>query len=394
MIKTNNFARFRLGVAALFMMIVSVSCVPPRIGVSWPAVSLLSLYGQDNIIVSYADHIAVLNPANGTPLKVLDSAGQARKDENGVDRIWSFQQSDYEGAQFFANPIQIDEETMLLIGHNERLYELDIPSAKVLGAVGTPLPGKVLADLAFDERYFFLPLETGGIAALDKDSYETRWVAEERSQGVWSSPIIVEDVVYFTALDHYLYAINAQDGTLLWRTDLEGAALASPLFYAGRLFVGSVANRVFEISTDGEILSQFQTRDWVWSRPIIDGEILYVADLGGYVYALDTNDGLNEVWSVKVSTRGIRPSPIVTEDYVIVASRDGTVHWLDKIDGVELFFKEVEGRPEILSDMLLVRPSETLDLPEPMLIVATMNPSHLLISYNLDTGRENWVYRR
>ncbi len=390
----NTSARFRLGVAALFLIIIVAGCVPPRIGVSWPTLSVLSLYGQDKVVVTYADHIAVINPANGTPVRVLDDEGNPRKDENGNDRIWSFGQSDYEGAQFFANPFPLDDETLLLVGHNQRLYELDIPSGKVLGAIGPDLPGKVLTDFAHDDRYFFLPLETGGIAAVDKDSYETRWVAEEDSQGTWSPPIIVDDVVYFTALDHYLYAVNAQDGALLWRVDLEGAALASPLYDNERLFVGSVSNKVFEVSVEGEVISQFQTRDWVWSKPILMDGVLYVSDLGGYVYALDVDNGLAELWSARVSARGIRPSPIVTQDYVIVASRDGTVHWLDKTDGVELFFKEVEGRPEILSEMLLLQPSETLELPEAMLIVATTNPGHLLVSYNLDTGRENWVYRR
>jgi outer membrane protein assembly factor BamB len=111
------------------------------------------------------------------------------------------------------------------------------------------------------------------------------------------------------------------------------------------------------------------------------------------VHALDTNDNLSVVWSVQASSRGIRPGPIVYDDRVIVASRDGIVHWLDKRDGLVVNDQEIEGNPELLGNLLLLEPSDTLKIDQPLIVVSSTNTGELLVAFEVD-GRQMWVHKR
>ena len=167
-----------------------------------------------------------------------------------------------------------------------------------------------------------------------------------------------------------------------------------PLLANDRLYVGSFNKSFYEISLDGVILSEYTTQNWVWGTPAIDENgIVYVADLSGYVHALDTSGGLRQRWSVQIAERGIRAGPLVFGERVIVASRDGKVYWLDRYDGQLINAREIEDRPELLGDMMLLQPSETLKIDEPLLLVTSVHDARLLIAFGVD-GRQTWVYPR
>ena len=131
--------------------------------------------------------------------------------------------------------------------------------------------------------------------------------------------------------------------------------------------------------------------------PPLQDSTLYVADLGGMVYALDTAHDLNEVWSRQFGTLGIRATPLVTQDRVVVATRDGIVYWLNRSDGSDI--RDSDGQPlqrkvdvEILANMLLVGPSESSGLQEPIVVVTTVATNPLLVAYKLASGEKLWSY--
>ena len=174
-----------------------------------------------------------------------------------------------------------------------------------------------------------------------------------------------------------------------------GSVASTPLFANERIYVGSFNRAFFEISLDGQILSnRYDTQNWVWGTPAIDETgVVYVADLSGYVHALDSHNNLAVLWSVQVAERGIRAGPVYYEGRVIVSARDGKVYWLDSRGGELINAREIEGAPELLGDLLLLEPSETLDIDEPLLIVSSVDTGKLLIAFGVD-GRQTWIYRR
>lgn len=376
----------------MLAVVALAGCVGTRQGVSWPTIGIIELNGEQNIVVSYTDQINIIEPSNGFAAPLVNSSGEVRRDENGDARSWSLAGGEIDGAQFYALPIPLDEDTFLVADYNSRLLEIDIISLSVERVI--PLTDHVLAEMVLEDGVLYIPLQSSGMIAMTIEDYDTIWTYPTE-EGVWAKPLIVDDLLIVTSVDHYMYALDKTSGELQWKVDLEGGVGSTPLLANNKLYIGSYNKKFFEVSLDGEILNSYDTQNWVWGTPAIDENgIAYVTDLSGFVHAVDTNDGLSEVWSKQVATRGIRSGPLLVEGNVVVASRDGFVYWLDRRDGVSVREQEIEGAPELLGDLMLLEPSETLDIDDPLIIISTVNTGELLIAFDVDGNRQSWVYRR
>ena len=392
-----NLKRYSMPLFLLMAGLLLSACVGTRMGVSWPAVGLIDRQGEENIVIANTDQVAILSPANGVPARLINPVtGEVRRDQDGNPRSWILPGVEYENAQFYTKPIWVDEETFLIADHNGRLLEVDSVVANVKRVIPFPeeIADQIVADPLLVDDVLYIPFQNGNLTAMSiSDNYRELWT-HETGGGVWAQPLRVDDMIVFPSLDHFLYAIDRESGARRWALDLGGSIASAPLLANGRLYVGSFNKSFFEISLDGEILNKYDTQNWVWGTPAIDEEgIVYVADLSGYVHALDTTNHLEERWSVQVAERGIRPGPLVYQERVIAASRDGKVYWLDRRDGGLINAREIEGRPELLGDLLLLQPSETLDIDQPLVLVSSADAGKLLIAFEVD-GRQTWVYSR
>lgn len=382
-------ARHRFLVAALLAsLLIITGCVGTRIGVSWAA---LSLVGDENyIFVAYNDFLVVVDPANGRPVQLRNAEGQVRTDDSGNPRRWEIRGNET-SSEFFSTPLKLEDEKLLVADYNNRLFRVDYRNARIENPGGVELPGHVIADLVRWNNTAVIGMSEGNVAGYDLDTMEQRWLVET-DRGVWAEPAVVEGIAYVPSIDQHLYAIDIETGENVWTLNLEGAMAASPVYGGdGSLFIGTIGRRVFEVSLDGEILTEYQTEDWVWGKPVIVDDILYVADLSGHVYALDTTDNLAEVWKVRASESGIRARPLVTENTVIVASRGGNVYWLERANGQQMFAQEVGA--EILSDLLLVEPTPGLSITEPLVVISTVRGDRTLVAFTLE-GAPRWTYER
>lgn len=387
-------SRQRLIGAAILSILLLAACGPAPLGTSWAG--LTTVGDQQNILVAFNDRVTMVNPADGKTVKLVNQNGEVRLDDSGNPRLWEVKQN---ANQFFAAPLVEGDNRLLVAGFNQTLYNVDLPTARVENGSGTPIAnvtGHLVADPVMNDQFIYVGLSTKNLLALNRDDYSVAWKVETE-HGVWSKPVLVDNTLYFTSLDHHLYAVDAQTGKQRWTFDVQGAAPASPAFANGKLYVGSFARKIFEVSTDGQLLNSYDTLDWVWNTPTVVDNMLYTADLVGNVYALDTANGLKEVWKVRPSTMSIRPSPLVTDKYVLVASRDQKLYWLKREDGTQVM--DNEGRPlvremqsPIFSDILLIQANQAAGISEPMVVVSTLSPGQMLVAYTLEEGRFLWTY--
>ncbi len=379
--------RMALVVMALMAGVLLTGCIPQRIGIRWA--SLGTLGERQNILLTYNDFIVVVDPTTGDEVSLLNEEGTPRIDpETNQPRQW---QVSLQGAQFFSAPLQVDDNTLLVADYNKRLYRVDLRNARVENTTGQEISGQVVAEIIEDDTNIYLPYYNYDLVAVDSETFDLTWRVDTEN-GIWSEPLIHEGRLYFGSLDHKLYAVNADDGSVVWTRELGGAITGTPALYNDRLYIGSFDRKVYELSLDGEILNEYQADNWIWSEPVIVDDVLYTADMGGTVYALNIENGFSEVWKVKATSRGIRPSPLVTEEFVVVAGRDGHVEWLDRATGTVEFMREVQA--EVLSDILLIQPSEELEIAQPLVVVSTIDPGKLLVAFRLNDGEPAWVYSR
>jgi len=79
---------------------------------------------------------------------------------------------------------------------------------------------------------------------------------------VWSSPAVVEGVVFAGSDDTRIYAVNASTGSVLWNYSTGGPVRSSPWVYDGRVYVGSDDNYLYCLNeTNGTLI-------WKWLPPL------------------------------------------------------------------------------------------------------------------------------
>jgi outer membrane protein assembly factor BamB len=377
-----------IGATALLLS----ACGPVHVDPKWASISTV---GDEQLIaVAFGDRLTLIDPADGRPVELLNPEGEPRLDDQGNPRIWEFRTTDNQQTRFFSAPVETAEDRLLVGSYDRRLLEADLISPDI--SVGSPVtvdPDQFLvASPVVDDGLIFVGLSDHDMVALDADNpTDTIWRFSTQ-YGVWDSPVVVEDVIYFASMDHNLYALDKASGELLWSTNLQGAVPSSPLYADGVLYVGSFARKVFALdAATGEILAEHPTSEWVWGTPTLVDGTLYVADMGGFVYALRLEGGsFTEVWAPQVSQLAIATTPLVTDEFVIVGSRDRNVYWLDREDGSTTYAREVGG--EVLADPLLVEAND--DIGQSLVVVNTSTLQELLVAFTLDDGQRLWAYGR
>ena len=385
-------------------VLLLTGCVS-QLGVGWSAITVLN----DGVtaVVAFEGIAEKIDLRTGDALTALDAEGQNQLDKDGNVVVWQVNGRSFDNAQFFSHPLQLNDDLLLLPAVDLRLFQVNLASGEIL----TNEPpftisgsGKLISQpIRLNENTLLLGTPHGFIS-LNMAEDETLQLSQnwevDTTHPVWSAGVVVEDHVYFTSLDHQLYAVDTETGEVSWTIDLGGAATATPTYDAEneRLYVASLSGDVYAISLDGDILNTFRARDWVWGTPTLKDAVLYVPDLGGNVYALDTQNDLALLWrSDDVITDGIRTTPVVLDDVVIVGSRDKKLYWLDRETG--LLSNRVNQNPiqldgEVLSNMLYLEQDEALDIEQDLLIVSTLSKRELVVGFNANTGERLWTHRR
>ncbi len=380
--------RWRLLSVVSLLALVAASCVAIPLEKSWAQLSLIGT--PEQILFTYNNLMTVVDPVDGTIARLRDAEGQVRVDEQGSPRTWQLEGAS-SPATFYSSPVRLDDDVMLAAAYETRLFRVDMRAARILNPEGIPLSGQVVTDLLIQDGLLFVPYNGGALQARSvSDPSQVLWTFNAE-RGIWSPPLLLNDgTLIVPSMDHFLYALDADTGEEVWRLNLNGAIGGTPVLYEDHLYVGSFARKIFKITLDGQIVAEYETNDWIWGAPTIHDGVLYTADMAGYVYALNLDDGFDVLWSRRIAERGIRPSPLVTDDVVIVGGRDRRVYWLSRATGEELIRREMAG--EVLSELMLLEPSETINIRVPLVIVSTIARNELLVAFTLDNGERRWVY--
>ena len=104
---------------------------------------------------------------------------------------------------------------------------------------------------------------------------------------VLSSPAVVNGVVYVGSYDGNVYALNATTGAKLWNYTTGGEVYSSPAVANGTVYVGSSDNNLYALNAStGKVTWSFATGDWVLSSPVVVNGTVYVGSVDGNVYAI------------------------------------------------------------------------------------------------------------
>jgi len=150
---------------------------------------------------------------------------------------------------------------------------------------------------------------------------------------IWSTPIIHDDTLIITSLDHHVYALNKNTGELLWKAKTGGAVAATPVIKEDTVFVGSFDGvfYAFDLNTGEEKWIFEEASNWYWSSAVIKDQTIYIPSLDGKLYALDIRSGKKE-WELETNGAIVGSAAIVS-DMIVVGSTDGEIRIADISSG-------------------------------------------------------------
>jgi outer membrane protein assembly factor BamB len=404
-----NLKQHRAAAVLIALAALLIAGCGVRSGVSWPDATVYTdEEGDKTIVVAFNDFIERVD-LNGNNVFLVDEDGNVRVDVEGRRREWSVSADDVEGSTgFYVSPIRLDEDTILIPEYNDRLLIFEATEAYVRQEASTTsevsVKGKIVAQPALYEpeegaRLLLVPFREEDVVAYDiDDNFSVQWTVDT-SRGVWVSPLVIDDVAYIPSLDHQLYAVDAATGDLLWQVDVGGAIAGRPYYDGESLYLGTLGRQILRVDPSGSyddpqdrITAVYNTEGWVWAQPAYSDGVFYIGDMNGFAYALEaTPNGFVELWKREVAGAGIRPTPVVTDEHVIVAARDGHVFWLDRETGNEFVRHDID--TEILADMVVIEPAEDTERPG-LVIVVTDENDKILVPFTLNGDRYTWVYNR
>jgi parallel beta-helix repeat protein len=153
---------------------------------------------------------------------------------------------------------------------------------------------------------------------------------------VLSSPAVVNGIAYFGSFDSNIYALNATNGFPYWNYTTGDGVVSSPAVLEGTVFVGSEDGNVYALdaSTGAKVWS-YVTEGYVDSSPAVASNVVYVGSVDGNVYALDASNGV-KLWNFTTGD-AVYSSPAVVGSVVYVGSFDGNVYALSANNGSKLW---------------------------------------------------------
>ena len=282
-----------------------------------------------------ADGLVFVGSRDNTYWAVDEQTGEERwRLETGRDLPfpWGFESGDlYTSSPTWA------AGTLYLGSGDGHLYAVDPKSGSVRWRFATR--GRVRGSPAVADGRVYAGSADGTIYALDAKSGRELWRFDTEGHSLESgkfgfdrrtiqaSPSVAGGRVFVGSRDGFLYAVDAATGRQAWRVDHRMSWVnTSPAIADGVVYAGSSDERFLQAvdARTGRQLWRLATERPVWSSPAVSGDMVYVGDGSGTVYAVDRASG-RERWRYKAGRR-IFSSPVVADGLLYVGNDDGGVY--------------------------------------------------------------------
>ncbi|MEZ3144605.1 PQQ-binding-like beta-propeller repeat protein [Halobaculum sp. MBLA0143] len=189
------------------------------------------------------------------------------------------------------------DKTVFVGSRAETVSALDTADGTVRWTVETAAP--VVGGATVVDGTVYIGTEEGvyAIAAADGSvEWDTRRVGYIRSR-----PTVEGNTVYVGSRDRYVYALDAESGTVSWESEVgvtqHSQILCSPAVADGTVVVGTGDRNAVAVDAEtGEELWRSSVAGRVYADPLIDRDVVYIGDSRGLVgFDLYSGDRVSRV---------------------------------------------------------------------------------------------------
>jgi outer membrane protein assembly factor BamB len=173
--------------------------------------------------------------------------------------------------------------------------------------------------------------------ALDASSGRVRW-SFETDDNVKGGPAFKNGTIYTGSYDGNVYALDARTGRLRWSSEAQGGLAGAGNFYAtpavayGRVFIGNTDGKVYAFGArTGNLLWAKSTGGFVYSSAAVYEKTIYLGSYDRRFYALDAATG-DVRWSFEANGP-ISGSPTVLDGIVYFSTLERRTYGLNARSG-------------------------------------------------------------
>jgi eukaryotic-like serine/threonine-protein kinase len=366
------------------------------------------------VVLSCASFAQAQSMFRGDAAHSGTSAGQAPRQFHQVK--WKFPTGD----RVVSSPV-CQDKVLYFGGDDGNIYAVDAETGRQIWkrSTGGPVPstpavanGTVYA-VSYDGRLYALNALTGAIRWKFATGGERRFEAkgihglEPKSQTMadqydtfLSSPVVVQDVIYFGSGDGNLYALHANSGDLKWKFKTGDVVHASPAYADGVLYVGSWDSFFYAVeAATGKEKWRFHGGEdplihnqvgFQSSAAVVDG-VAYVGCRDSNLYALDAATG-QEKWRFNNQGSWVISSPAVAQGKVYFATSDSSLyHVVDAATGKSVLKQQDKAymfsSPSIVGDVVLI------GVLNGTLVARDLKSGEMLWEFQTENSKQNkgWV---
>ena len=194
---------------------------------------------------------------------------------------------------------------VVFIAASDELHALDAATGQRLWRAPLELP--LLAPMVFHAGSLITVLERGDVIALQPADGREAWRQRVSTARPLSAPVAGEGgTFYLTFDDGDVVALSAVDGATRWRQKLPGR-LSEPAVAEDRVFVGSTTNFLYALDAeDGSIEWKWRTGGDVIGAAADGTGRVYLASLDNLLRAVNRGNG-NQRWRKEIASRPAMP---------------------------------------------------------------------------------------
>jgi outer membrane protein assembly factor BamB len=176
------------------------------------------------------------------------------------------------------------------------------------------------SSAATDGKIVVFGNDNGYLYAVDIDNGKILWKFKTGGSIV-ATPSVYNQTVLFGSTDGYFYALNISDGILRWKVNFKSPIYSSQAVADSFVYVGGsdCLCRCLNINT-GELKWTFKAGSIISSAPLVTKDFIFVGSLDKNLYVLDTKNG-NLIWSYLLNGR-IKSTPVIWNEYLYILTDD------------------------------------------------------------------------
>lgn len=149
------------------------------------------------------------------------------------------------------------------------------------------------------------------------------------------APVAIDDqgVLYAGSYDGGVFAIDSQDGSLVWQQDLSsGRIIGGPALAGDLLLVPSSDGNLYAVQrSGGQLVWTFTSERPLWATPLVENDRIYLAALDHNIYELDLRDG-SVIWSQELDG-AIADQPASFDGLLISGTFGDKLNAMDESNG-------------------------------------------------------------